>query len=110
MSKRIDYPFEIRPLSPEESGGFLISYPDISDCLSDGVFVEKALTNGKDALKSTIAAHKAKDSPIPAPKSGGVASGKFVARIPKFEDVARRAGAARAGEGGVAEMSIFDIL
>ena len=62
-SNRVDYPFEIRPLSPEEGGGFLISYPDFSDCLSDGESVEEALANGKDALKATIAALKAKDLP-----------------------------------------------
>ncbi len=28
MGKRIDYPFEVRPLSADEGGGFLISYPD----------------------------------------------------------------------------------
>ena len=28
MSKLADYPFEIRPLTPDEGGGFLISYPD----------------------------------------------------------------------------------
>ena len=82
-SNRVDYPLEIRPLSPEEGGGFLISDPDFSDCLSDGQSVEEALANGKDALKATIAALKAKDLPIPAPNSGGVASGKFAARVPK---------------------------
>lgn len=60
MGKRIDYPFEVRPLSAEEGGGFLISYPDFADCISDGETVEEALTNGKDALKSTIAALNAK--------------------------------------------------
>lgn len=83
MGKRIDYPFEVRPLSAEEGGGFLISYPDFSDCISDGETVEEALTNGKDALKSTIAALKAKELPVPAPNGGGVASGKFIARVPK---------------------------
>ena len=83
MGKRIDYPFEVRPLSAEEGGGFLISYPDFSDCISDGETVEEALKNGKDALKSTIAALKAKELPVPAPNGGGVASGKFVARVPK---------------------------
>ena len=83
MSKLADYPFEIRPLSTEEGGGFLISYPDFSECLSDGETVEEALKNGKEALKATIAALKAKELPIPAPKSGGIASGKFVARVPK---------------------------
>ena len=79
MAKRIDYPFEIRPLSAEEGGGFLISYPDFSDCLSDGEIVEEALANGVDALKSMIAALKSKEWPIPAPNNGGVASGKLVA-------------------------------
>ena len=72
MAKRIDYPFEVRPLTTEEGGGFLISYPDFSDCFSDGDTVEEALANGKDALKSTIAALKAKDIPVPAPNGGSV--------------------------------------
>ena len=83
MGKSIDYPFEVRPLSDEEGGGFLISYPDFSDCISDGDTVEEAITNGKDALQSTLAALKAKELPVPAPNGGGVASGKFVARVPK---------------------------
>lgn len=83
MGKRIDYPFEVRPLNSEEGGGFLISYPDFSDCISDGETVEDALENGKDALKATIAALKARDLPVPLPNGGGVASGKFVARVPK---------------------------
>ena len=83
MSKLIDYPFEIRPLSAEEGGGFLISYPDFSECISDGQTVDEALKNGRDALKATIAALKANDLPVPAPNGGGIASGKFVARVPK---------------------------
>jgi antitoxin HicB len=83
MSRLADYPFEIRPLSPDECGGYLISYPDFSECISDGETVEEALKNGRDALQATIAALKAKALPIPAPNSGGVASGKFVARVPK---------------------------
>ena len=83
MRELDDYPFEIRPLSAEEGGGFLISYADFSDCISDGETVEEALSNGRDALQSTIAALKAKNVPIPAPNRGGVASGKFVARVPK---------------------------
>ena len=83
MRKLEDYPFEIRPLSSDEGSGFLISYPDFSECISDGETVEEALSNGKDALKATIAALKAKSLPVPTPNSGGIASGKFVARVPK---------------------------
>ena len=83
MSKLTDYPFEVRPLSSEEGGGYLISFPDFAECISDGETVAQAMENGRDALKATIAALKAKKLPVPAPNSGGVASGKFVARVPK---------------------------
>ncbi|MCZ2290704.1 MAG: type II toxin-antitoxin system HicB family antitoxin [Burkholderiales bacterium] len=83
MSKPSDYPFEIRPLTEEEGRGYLISYPDFAECLSDGETIEEALANGREALMETIAALKARKLPIPRPNSGGVASGKFVTRIPK---------------------------
>ena len=83
MSKLSEYPFEVRPLSKEEGGGFLISFSDFAECISDGETIEEAMENGRDALKATIAALKSKMMPVPAPNSGGVASGKFVARVPK---------------------------
>ncbi len=83
MSRLVDYPFEIRPLSAEEGGGFLISFPDFSECISDGETVDEALKNGREALKATIAALKSTGHPIPGANAGGVASGKFVARVPK---------------------------
>ena len=83
MSKLTDYPFEVRPLSAEEGGGYLISFPDFAECISDGESVDEAIENGRDALKATVAALKARKMSVPAPNSGGVASGKFVARVPK---------------------------
>ena len=83
MSKLTDYPFELRPLPSEEGGGYLIAFPDFAECISDGESVDEAIENGRDALKATIAALKSKKLPVPAPNGGGVASGKFVARVPK---------------------------
>ncbi|CAK0743771.1 antitoxin HicB [Gammaproteobacteria bacterium] len=83
MNNLNDYPFEIRPLSDEEGGGYLISYPDFSECISDGETVEEAITNGRDALAGTISAMAEKGFPIPIPNSGGTASGKFMTRVPK---------------------------
>ena len=83
MSKLTDYPFEVRPLSAEEGGGYLISFPDFAECISDGETVDDAIEGGRDALKATIAALRAKKLAVPAPNGGGVASGKFVARVPK---------------------------
>ena len=77
MSKLTDYPFEIRPLNAEEGSGFLISYPDFSECISDGETIEEALKNGNDALNSTIAALKAKDFLVPAPNSGATSVSKL---------------------------------
>ena len=83
MTKMTDYPFEVRPLATDDGGGYLISFPDFAECISDGESVDEAIENGRDALKATIAALKAKKLPVPAPNSGGVASGKFLARVPK---------------------------
>ena len=77
------YPFEIRPLSKEEGGGYLISFTDFSECISDGETVEEAIQNGLDALEETIAALESMNLPVPEPGSGGSYSGKFIQRVPK---------------------------
>ncbi len=77
------YPFEIQLLSEEDGGGYLISFPDFSECISDGETVEDAIHNGLDALKETIAALESMNLPVPEPGSGGSYSGKFVQRVPK---------------------------
>jgi len=69
MNNLDDYPYEIRPLTPDEGGGFLISYPDFSICISDGETVEEAIVNGRDALIATITALQLENLPVPAPHS-----------------------------------------
>ena len=77
------YPFEIRQLSERDGGGYLISFPDFSECISDGETIEEAIQNGMDALRETIAALESMNLPIPEPSSGGNFSGKFIQRMPK---------------------------
>lgn len=79
------YPFTIRPLTDEEGGGFLIEFPDLPGCISDGETVEEAITMGKDAVECWIETAKAHGHPIPSPGSSynNHYSGKFVQRIPK---------------------------
>ena len=60
-----------------------MAYPDFAECISDGETVEDAWKNGQDALQATITALESKGLPVAAANSGGVASGKFVARVPK---------------------------
>ena len=77
------YPFEVRPLHPDEGGGYLISFPDFSECISDGETVDEAIRNGLDALAETIAALESLGLSVPEPGSSGSYSGKFIQRVPK---------------------------
>ena len=77
------YPFEIRPLTTEDGGGFLISFSDFSECISDGETSEEAIKNGMDALEETIAALESMGFPVPKPNSASQYSGKFIQRVPK---------------------------
>jgi antitoxin HicB len=81
MSKAPEYPFEMRPLAAEEGGGWLITFPDLPGCMSDGETPEEALANGSEAVGAWIDAMRAAGREIPAP--GEPASGKFIARIPR---------------------------
>jgi antitoxin HicB len=78
---RIDYPFEIRPLSKEEGGGYAITFPDLPGCCSDGATPEEAINNGRDALESWLAVAREFGDELAKPFSN--ASGRFVQRVPR---------------------------
>ena len=81
MEPNFEYPFELRPLSADEGGGWLITFPDLPGCMSDGESPEEAVANGRDALAAWIAAAREAGREVPRP--GELPSGKFVARIPR---------------------------
>ncbi len=80
-TSRIDYPFEIRPLSKEEGGGYSITFPDLPGCYSDGATPEEAINNGRDALESWFAVAREFGDKLPKPFSD--VSGRFVQRVPR---------------------------
>ena len=52
---RIDqYHLAVRPLSEEDGGGYLVEFPDIPGCMSDGATPEEAIINGRDALRCVL--------------------------------------------------------
>jgi antitoxin HicB len=65
------YPFSIRVWCEEDGGGFLIEYPDIPGCMSDGESPEEAIHNGKDALRCVLLTMMAFGDPIPEPGTVG---------------------------------------
>jgi len=79
--KNPGYPFELRPLSKEEGGGWLITFPDLPGCMSDGETPEEAIINGEDALQCWLETAKEFGDAIPEP--GEIQIAKFVQRLPK---------------------------
>ena len=77
----VEYPFEVRPLSKEEGGGYSIFFPDLPGCWSDGATPEEAIENGRDALRSWLAVAEEFGDGIP--KAFSAVSGRFVQRIPR---------------------------
>jgi antitoxin HicB len=41
-------------LSKEEGGGYLVEYPDIPGCMSDGETIDEAITNAREALRDCL--------------------------------------------------------
>lgn len=86
------YPFDayahiVSPLAAEEGGGFLITFPDLPGCMSDGETEAKAIVNGRDAFESWVSARvdagKAIPEPTYRPEAVPTVSGRFVTRLPK---------------------------
>lgn len=67
---RVDeYPFTVRPLSKDDGGGYLIEFPDLPGCMSDGETPEEALRNGRDAVLGFIRSFVKHNYPVPPPSS-----------------------------------------
>ena len=81
----IEYRFTIRPMTAEEGGGYLIEFPDLPGCMSDGETIEEAIANGAEAKGDWIAAMVAAGRPVPQPSAEAkdAYSGKWVLRTPK---------------------------
>lgn len=46
--------FEIRPLTAEEGGGYLVEFPEFPGCMADGETPEEAVREAWDALASYL--------------------------------------------------------
>jgi antitoxin HicB len=81
MRRKLDqYQFTVRPLSKEEGGGYLVEYPDIPGCMSDGETIEEAIANGREALRDCIEVFDESGTKIPKP---GVEAAQWRQRVPR---------------------------
>jgi antitoxin HicB len=74
------YQFTVRPLSKEEGGGYLVEYPDIPGCMSDGETIEEAIANGREALRDCVAVFQATGRKVPKP---GIEAAQWRHRLPR---------------------------
>ena len=62
-----EYRITIRPLSKDEGGGYLVEYPKIPGCMSDGETIEEAIANGREALRDCIEVFQESGRKVPQP-------------------------------------------
>jgi antitoxin HicB len=74
------YQFTVRPLSKDEGGGYLVEYPDIPGCMSDGDTVEQAIVNGREALRDCVEVFRESGRKLPKP---GVEAAQWRQRLPR---------------------------
>jgi hypothetical protein len=56
---RLDqYRSTVRPMTAEDGTGYLIEFPDVPLCMSDGATVDEAIANGRDAAKDANVAFR----------------------------------------------------
>ena len=67
----LGYPFITSVLPETEGGGYLIEYPDLPGCISDGGTIQEAIENGRDAVQSWIETARGHGDEIPPPDSVG---------------------------------------
>ena len=65
IMNELEYPSNISILSAEEGGGYLIEFPDLPGCISDGDTIDEAIANGRDAIFCWIETAKQHGDKIP---------------------------------------------
>lgn len=74
------YQFTVRLLSKDEGGGYLVEYPDIPGCMSDGETIQEAIANGREALRDCIDVFKESGRKLPKPS---IAAAQWRQRLPR---------------------------
>ena len=75
-----EYQFTVRPLSADEGGGYLVEYPDIPGCMSDGETIQEAIANGREALRDCLEVFQESGRKLPKP---GIEAAQWRQRLPR---------------------------
>ena len=75
-----EYRFTVRPLSAQEGGGYLVEYPDIPGCMSDGETIAEAIANGREALRDCLEVFRESGR---KPVKPGIEAAQWRQRLPR---------------------------
>jgi antitoxin HicB len=104
MSEVDCYPLTVRPLDPDEGGGYLCEFPALLGCMGDGATREAAIADGKEALRASLETLRELGRDVPPPSAP---SGEWRVHAPK--SLHRRL-AARAKREGVSLNLLVEAL
>jgi len=88
----LKYPFTVRPLTPEEGGGYLAEALDLNGCIADRSTPEDAIHHLEEAIEASIKTAESLKMPRPTPSSETSYSAKWVVRTPQEFARAKRRG------------------
>ncbi len=63
-----EYTHIVSPISVEDGGGFLVTFPDLLGCMSDGETEREAISNARDAFSAWVSARVDAGEEVPAPE------------------------------------------
>jgi len=65
MAQKLAYPVTLTP--DETDGGFVVTFEDLPEAITQGETIEEALAEAADALEEAIAGRLRRGDPIPKP-------------------------------------------
>ncbi len=63
MKKKVTY----KAILTKTRKGYIVTFPDFPGAITQGVSLEEAIRNGKDALEETLCSYKALNHTVPIP-------------------------------------------
>ena len=85
--KNLDYymnlPYKMEIVADSIEGGYVVSFPELQGCISNGDTVEEAVNNANDAKKEWLTAAIEEGISISEPAAITSYSGQFKLRLPK---------------------------
>lgn len=83
LNDYLKLPYRMEIVEDKDEGGFVVSYPDLPGCITNGETVESAVENALDAKRAWIESALEEGIQIYEPDNLEKYSGQFKLRIPR---------------------------